>query len=412
MVCCYEGCDRPVQVKSTSQCMRHYHQEWRARKHPGREPRQPKAAGIVRSCTIDGCTEKVLATGKCHRHYHRAYHANRTKDKRIARQSRKARRSAADQLKSAWRSLSTMFRVPVLATGPSAIRQNVDNVRCIYQIRHLVSGKRYIGSTVQARKRWFEHRRRLRRNEHHSPALQAAWNKYAEALFVFEVIEVVGNSEDLVAREQYFIDTYRPDYNVATLATGGGGREVSDDTRRKLSERLKGRIPHEAIAASVAKAEARRRSTDYIAAQALKDRERAEQQAERGAEANRRRRATAKRKTSDRLLMLWDYYAGHTRRPRKKPLAEYIASKVRLKVSPEYVARQSRARWDNLSEEARQAHAETARRHAFARWNSEARARASQTSTEKNSLIADGRALQLYGLQGSLRVEATQLSLW
>src|ERR1035438_8459367 len=72
----------------------------------------------------------------------------------------------------------------------------------VYQIRHVVSGKVYIGSAVNFRKRWIEHRNRLIRGIHHSRHLQHAWNKYGVDAFVFEIAELVADKADLVRVEQ------------------------------------------------------------------------------------------------------------------------------------------------------------------------------------------------------------------
>ena len=59
----------------------------------------------------------------------------------------------------------------------------------IYKIRNVVNGKFYVGSTINQKDRFRNHRRLLRKNRHHCAHLQAAWNKYGEDCFKFEVIE-------------------------------------------------------------------------------------------------------------------------------------------------------------------------------------------------------------------------------
>jgi hypothetical protein len=55
----------------------------------------------------------------------------------------------------------------------------------VYQIKNLVSGKSYIGSSNIIQKRWTQHRRELRAGIHFNPKLQNAWNKYGEENFKF-----------------------------------------------------------------------------------------------------------------------------------------------------------------------------------------------------------------------------------
>lgn len=61
----------------------------------------------------------------------------------------------------------------------------------IYKIRNVVNGNFYVGSTVRYHQRAQAHRRLLRRNAHHCKHLQAAWNKYGEECFKFEIVEHV-----------------------------------------------------------------------------------------------------------------------------------------------------------------------------------------------------------------------------
>ena len=59
----------------------------------------------------------------------------------------------------------------------------------IYKITHSTTGKFYIGSTADLRKRWRQHRSELRRNKHCNQKMQYAWNKYGPDAFIFETIE-------------------------------------------------------------------------------------------------------------------------------------------------------------------------------------------------------------------------------
>lgn len=61
----------------------------------------------------------------------------------------------------------------------------------IYGIIRRETGDAYVGSTVSLSERWSEHRRQLRRGEHHCRYLQRAWNKYGASAFDFSVLEAV-----------------------------------------------------------------------------------------------------------------------------------------------------------------------------------------------------------------------------
>ncbi len=121
----------------------------------------------------------------------------------------------------------------------------------IYEIANLHDGKAssYVGSSVDVKKRWAEHVRALRRGEHVNSHLQHAWSKYGEGGFSFCVLERVADRANLLAREQYFLDrafevgdTYNI-VNVACCPPSARGRVVSEETRRKIGEANKGRVP-------------------------------------------------------------------------------------------------------------------------------------------------------------------------
>jgi group I intron endonuclease len=76
--------------------------------------------------------------------------------------------------------------------------------KVIYKIINLVNDKFYVGSTINKKTRFRQHRRLLRQSRHHCKHLQAAWNLYGESKFTFEVVEFVDSSLDLAGVE----DTY------------------------------------------------------------------------------------------------------------------------------------------------------------------------------------------------------------
>lgn len=84
----------------------------------------------------------------------------------------------------------------------------------VYKIENIINRKFYIGSTSWGfKKRWNTHLRFLRKNKHDNPHLQYSWNKHGEHNFKFEIIEVCDKSNCFI-REQYYIDTLHPQYNI------------------------------------------------------------------------------------------------------------------------------------------------------------------------------------------------------
>ena len=76
----------------------------------------------------------------------------------------------------------------------------------IYQIKNIINGKIYIGSSVDIDTRWTEHKRDLRMNEHRNKRLQNSYNKYGANNFVYEILELLESKENLYTREQWWLD--------------------------------------------------------------------------------------------------------------------------------------------------------------------------------------------------------------
>jgi group I intron endonuclease len=106
----------------------------------------------------------------------------------------------------------------------------------IYQIMNGENYHMYVGSAVDFGKRWNWHRSRLNSGKHHSVYLQRVWDKYGEGVFEFSEIEFV-EKEDLISKEQFYLDLLKPEYNVSISATGG---DLGSVVRKKLSMAAKG----------------------------------------------------------------------------------------------------------------------------------------------------------------------------
>lgn len=97
------------------------------------------------------------------------------------------------------------------------------------------SGNLYVGSSKNIRTRIKQHYAMLARSNHHSDALQAAYNKYGDNLSPF-VLEECAVS-DLIAVEQKYIDALKPRYNQSPIA---GRIEHTEEMRLKKSKALSG----------------------------------------------------------------------------------------------------------------------------------------------------------------------------
>lgn len=115
----------------------------------------------------------------------------------------------------------------------------------IYAITNIQNGKRYIGSAVNINSRLRTHRSLLNRGIHCNIKLQRAWNKYSSECFSFTVVEYVENKNDLIAREQFWIDkidaSSKENYNVLANAVSTLGYKHTEESNKKRSASLKGR---------------------------------------------------------------------------------------------------------------------------------------------------------------------------
>ncbi len=107
------------------------------------------------------------------------------------------------------------------------------------------NGKMYVGATTLAlRVRVANHVNRAKQGESRCPALFNALRKYGEPEFT--EIDVAFSQEDLDEKECFYIkhyDTFPPNgYNIR----GGGSRgKISEETKRKISAKNKGRVVSE-----------------------------------------------------------------------------------------------------------------------------------------------------------------------
>ena len=105
----------------------------------------------------------------------------------------------------------------------------------VYTITNTSNGKIYVGSTIHVDRRRLEHFSALKYNKHINKHLQNAYNKYGRESFEFEVIETLeitdSIKEDLLAREQFWIDNLKPEYNVLLVAGSNLGYHHTDETK-------------------------------------------------------------------------------------------------------------------------------------------------------------------------------------
>ena len=79
----------------------------------------------------------------------------------------------------------------------------------------------YVGSSKNVYQRWKTHLNQLKRNKHYNIILQRAFNKYSKISLSFKLLEET-TRDNLLVKEQYYIDLHNPKYNIQKNALKGG----------------------------------------------------------------------------------------------------------------------------------------------------------------------------------------------
>lgn len=112
----------------------------------------------------------------------------------------------------------------------------------IYVIINIVDGNKYVGSSIDLKRRQQRHFSDLKNNKHDNILLQSAFNKYGEKFIKFIVLEYI-NKENLVEREQFYINFFnsaQKGYNLAQVANNNLNYIFTPEVRKKISDAHKG----------------------------------------------------------------------------------------------------------------------------------------------------------------------------
>jgi len=105
----------------------------------------------------------------------------------------------------------------------------------IYKIQSQIKPDRvYIGSAIDIKDRWWNHIGKLKNNKHGNAKLQNHFNKYGENDLIFIIIEPCF-SQFLIIREQFYINTTNPYFNICKIAGSCLGRKHSEESKIKMS---------------------------------------------------------------------------------------------------------------------------------------------------------------------------------
>lgn len=109
----------------------------------------------------------------------------------------------------------------------------------VYKIESKTSGKFYIGSAINLRKRRNRHFSELNKNNHYNIHLQRAWNKYGRTDFTFNVV-LICDAQNMFIYEQMAVDSLKPQYNIRLKVESNNGLTVTPERKKKVGDFFRG----------------------------------------------------------------------------------------------------------------------------------------------------------------------------
>ena len=111
-----------------------------------------------------------------------------------------------------------------------------NNKSGVYRWTNKITGASYIGSSTDLTRRLRDYfsKKFLEKEalKNHS-IIYRALLKYDYSNFTLEIIEYCDRT-DTIKREQYYLDLFKPEYNICFVAGSSLGRITNDETRLKL----------------------------------------------------------------------------------------------------------------------------------------------------------------------------------
>lgn len=118
------------------------------------------------------------------------------------------------------------------------IKENKDKSG-VYRWRHLLTGKSYIGSSINLGRRFRDYYNYsfITHENNKSMVIYKALLKHGYSGFKLEIL-VYCTVEDTRVREQYYLDTLKPEYNILTTAGSSLGFKHSKESLEKVRNHL------------------------------------------------------------------------------------------------------------------------------------------------------------------------------
>ena len=140
-------------------------------------------------------------------------------------------------------SLIPVVTYPDAFLNKSVILKNSNNKAGIYRWVNKVNGNTYIGSSVNLTTRfrkYYSFRNISSELVKGKSMIYSAILKYGYLNFQLEILEYC-TAENVISREQYYIDLLKPEYNILTTAGSRLGTKHSEESRLKMSQAAQGR---------------------------------------------------------------------------------------------------------------------------------------------------------------------------
>ena len=116
----------------------------------------------------------------------------------------------------------------------------------IYRLNNIITGKSYIGSATDLSRRFSNYYSIIyikNSLDNGSSIIYNSLLKYGYANFSLDILEYC-KPHELIYREQYYMDTLKPEYNILKVAGSVLGFKHSEATKAKLSNNNLGKNIH------------------------------------------------------------------------------------------------------------------------------------------------------------------------
>lgn len=105
-----------------------------------------------------------------------------------------------------------------------------DKIVCIYIITNNITKERYIGQTRNYHRRVWQHKSAAKNGS--KLKISQAIAKYGNDNFTFSILEEC-SIEQLNEKERYYIDKFKPEYNICAGGLGPNGLHLSDEEKER-----------------------------------------------------------------------------------------------------------------------------------------------------------------------------------